>query len=388
MRCSGDRLMRDSRHPGMRASSPLLSIIVGNYNYEKFVIAAVDSALNQTYANIEVIVVDDGSTDGSRELLEPYGDRVRLVFKENGGPTSTIHAGWNSARGDIVMFLDADDMLFMDAAEKIVAAWRPDIVKVQFPLTVIDGDGRARGFVPAAIRPLDEKAIDELVRRRGIYPTPPTSGNAYARRFLSELLPLDAGRFMYGVDGALNAVAPLYGSVISLGVSLGSYRVHGRNMWAGAPLDTDRFLAYIAVGRDEGTFMREHAAKRGVPLSNADPLDHSLVFLERRLALKKLAPSHPASRADSILRLFVNACRCVRVYERGMLRSMTALAWFFATALAPRRLAIKLLAYRYIPRARPAVIGFVADLVKGPSKSLVKADDQSESAVNKTNAAA
>lgn len=372
----------------MRALAPLLSIVVGNHNYEKFVSAAVDSALAQTYDNVEVIVVDDGSTDGSRALLERYRDRVRLVFKENGGATSTIHAGWAAARGEIVMFLDADDMLFADAAEKIVAAWRPDIVKVQFPLTVIDVEGRARGFVPAAIRPLDEKQIGKLVRRWGIYPTPPTSGNAYARRFLAELLPLDAGRFTYGVDGALNAVAPLYGSVISLGVSLGYYRVHGRNMWAGAPLDTDRFLAYIAVGRDEGNFLKEHAAKRGIQLSGADPLDHSLVFLERRLTLKKLAPSHPESQTDNILRLSVNAYRCVGVYERGALRSMAALTWFFATALAPRPLAIRLLAYRYVPRARPAVIGFFARLVRGPSKSFVAPEDQSNRSIKKTNAAA
>ena len=372
----------------MRAFAPLLSIIVGNHNYERFVTAAVDSALGQTYANVEVIVVDDGSTDGSRALLEPYRDRVRLVFKENGGPTSTIHTGWGSAHGDIVMFLDADDMLFADAAEKIVAAWRPDIVKVQFPLTVIDADGRAQGFVPAAIRPLDEREIDRLVRRCGIYPTPPTSGNAYARRFLAELLPLDAERFVYGVDGALNAVAPLYGSVISLGISLGYYRVHGRNMWAGAPLDADRFLAYIAVGRDEGNFLREHAVKRGIQLSNADPLDHSLVFLERRLTLKKLVPSHPEARTDNILHLSVSAYRCVGVYERGVLRSAATLVWFFATALAPRRLAIRLLAYRYIPRARPALIGLFANLVRRPSKSFVTPDDRSDATIKKTNAAA
>ncbi|HLZ64878.1 MAG TPA: glycosyltransferase [Aliidongia sp.] len=348
----------------MPSSLPLLSIVVGNYNYEKFVAFAVDSALRQTYRNIEVIVIDDGSTDGSRALLERYRDRVRLIFKENGGSTSTIHAGWAAARGEIVMFLDADDMLREDAARSVVAAWRPDIVKVQFPLTVIDAEGRPRGFVPAATRALGDKEIDRLVRRWGIYPTPPTSGNAYARRLLAEVLPLDTKRFKYGADGALNAVAPLYGSVISLGVSLGYYRVHGGNLWAGTQLDVDRFLGYVALGREEARFLKEHAARRGIRLSKAEPLDHSLVFLERRLAIRKMAPGHPASRGDHVLALFLKACRCVRIYERGLLRAALKLAWFLVTALAPPRLAVTLLTYHYVPKRRPALFGQVARFVR------------------------
>lgn len=348
----------------MPPTFPLVSIIVGNYNYELFVAAAVDSALQQTYTNLQVIVVDDGSTDGSRALLEQYRSKVELIFKPNGGPTTTIHAGWAAARGDIVMFLDADDMLRADAVEKIVAAWHPGIVKLQFPLTVVDRDGRPQGFVPATIRPLDERQIDRLVRRWGIYPTPPTSGNAYARRLLEQLLPLDLVRFPFGVDGALNAVAPLYGAVISLGVSLGYYRVHGNNLWAGAPLDADRFRAYITIGRDEANFVQEHAALRGVTLSGADPLDHSLVFLERRLTLKKLDPDHPMSRDDRPLKLFLHLCRCVGVYERGLLRSTVTLAWFLATALAPPRIAMKLLAYRYVPAGRPALIDHLVKSVR------------------------
>lgn len=355
----------------MPLTSPLVSIVVGNYNYEMFVAAAVDSALRQTYSNLEVIVIDDGSTDGSRALLKQYRNKVQLIFKPNGGPTTTIHAGWAAARGDIVMFLDADDMLRDDAVEKIAAAWRPDIVKVQFPLTVVDRTGRPQGFVPASIRPLDERQIDHLVRRWGIYPTPPTSGNAYARRLLEELLPLDTVRFPYGVDGALNAVAPLYGAVISLGISLGYYRVHGNNLWAGAPLDAERFRAYITIGRDEANFVREHATRRGVRLSNADPLDHSLVFLERRLTLKKLAPSHPMSRNDRPLRLFLRLCCCVGVYERGVLRSAVTLAWFFATAVAPPWIAMKLLAYRYVPAGRPALIDHLVKSVRRNAEPIV-----------------
>ena len=350
----------------MPPSEPLVSIIIGNYNYERFVTQAVESALAQTYPAVEVVVVDDGSTDGSRALLEPYRDRVRLIFKSNGGATSTLEAGWAQATGEIIMFLDADDMLRPDAVAAIVAAWTPDRVKVQFPLTVIDAEARPLGFVPAATRPLDDARIRDLLRRHGIYPTPPTSGNAYARRFVAALFPLDRRRFPIGVDGALNAVAPLYGSVVSLGTSLGYYRVHGNNMWAGAPLDANRFGAYIAVGRDEARFLAEHAERQGFALDPVDPLDHSLVFLERRLALRKLAPTHPMAREDSALRLFLCACRCAGTNERGLVRAAVALAWFAMAAAAPRALALRVLAYRYVPGARPVLIERMARCIRRP----------------------
>ncbi len=71
----------------------LVTILINNYNYGRFLRQAIDSALDQTYTNIEVLVVDDGSTDESRSVIYSYGDRVRAVFKENGGQASTFNAG-------------------------------------------------------------------------------------------------------------------------------------------------------------------------------------------------------------------------------------------------------------------------------------------------------
>ena len=75
--------------------------------------------------------------------------------------------------------------------------------------------------MPTATWSLSAAQIDQMVRKWGIYPTPPTSGNAYARAFLEQILPLDLAAFPRGADGALNAVVPLYGVVVSLGTSLG-----------------------------------------------------------------------------------------------------------------------------------------------------------------------
>ena len=89
-----------------------VSIVINNFNYARFVTAAVESALGQNYPNCEVIVVDDGSTNDSRELLERFAGRVQLVFKENGGQASAMNTGFRAAHGALIVFLDSDDALF------------------------------------------------------------------------------------------------------------------------------------------------------------------------------------------------------------------------------------------------------------------------------------
>ncbi len=93
-----------------RSILPLVSILINNYNYGKFLKQAVDSCLNQTYENIEVIVVDDGSTDDSKQIINSLCDQIIPVLKQNGGQASAINAGFRVSSGDIICLLDADDL--------------------------------------------------------------------------------------------------------------------------------------------------------------------------------------------------------------------------------------------------------------------------------------
>src|SRR3954463_8415699 len=91
--------------------SPLVSIIIPCFNAERYVGDAIRSALAQTYDSIEVIVIDDGSTDGSLKVIKSFGDAVRIESQPNAGACAARNHGIDLARGEYVQFLDADDLL-------------------------------------------------------------------------------------------------------------------------------------------------------------------------------------------------------------------------------------------------------------------------------------
>jgi glycosyltransferase involved in cell wall biosynthesis len=214
-------------------TAPTVSIVVNNYNYARFLGAAIDSALAQTHPRTEVVVVDDGSTDDSREVIAAYGARVTPVLKANGGQASAFNAGLPVTRGEVVLFLDADDLLLPTAVATAIPLFAdPAVVNVHWPLWMVDADGhRTAGVLPE--RPLAEGDLRDVVIRDGpdSYQGVPTSGNAWSRRFLGRVLPAPEPEYRHGADGYLITVAPLYGRVRTLGEPQGCYRVHGGNQF-------------------------------------------------------------------------------------------------------------------------------------------------------------
>lgn len=94
---------------------PLVSAVIATHNRRHYVVDAVESALNQEYPTLEVLVVDDGSTDGTAQMLrERFGDRIRVIEQENGGVGTARNRGAAEARGDFVAFLDDDDVWLAD----------------------------------------------------------------------------------------------------------------------------------------------------------------------------------------------------------------------------------------------------------------------------------
>lgn len=128
---------------------PLVSVIIPNYNYERYLREAIDSALGQTYPNIEVIIVDDGSHDGSREIIESYGDKITPVFQQNQGVSAARNNGVATCRGEFVAFLDADDIWVPEKIERQMAEFQTHdrVGLVHCSMTLITPDGRVIGEI-------------------------------------------------------------------------------------------------------------------------------------------------------------------------------------------------------------------------------------------------
>ena len=136
--------------PG-RKDGPLVSVVIPAYNGERFLAEAIESALAQTYSAIEVIVVDDGSTDGTGAVIDRFGNSVRSLQQKNAGVSNTRNAGIAIAEGDLIALLDADDIWLPDKIERQVGALRahPQAGLVFCGYTVVDEDLRPRFRVPA-----------------------------------------------------------------------------------------------------------------------------------------------------------------------------------------------------------------------------------------------
>ncbi|MGI9417269.1 MAG: glycosyltransferase family 2 protein [Geminicoccaceae bacterium] len=317
-----------------------LSVVVSSYNYGRYLRAAIDSALAQNCDRLQVIVVDDGSTDDSIDIIRSYGDRVETLFQENQGQIKSCTAGLELCRHEIVIFLDSDDRLEPFAAEEIMALWTPGTVKVQYALQAIDSGGRRVNTVfPKYPHGLTPETIRGELLRAGVYPATTTSGTAFSRHFLQQVMPIPAD-YDCDIDDALNAVAPLHGDVQTLRKTLGQYRVHERNTSAHSELTAERFERYILDSQERARYLADSCKRLGYDLpDNVIENDHA--YWESRLAAAVLKP-------DSRLGLLFPTLRAAfgSILDPGQ-RLMHA-AWAVALTLAPRRFARHLLAQRFI----------------------------------------
>jgi glycosyltransferase involved in cell wall biosynthesis len=208
---------------------PQASIVISSYNYGQFLRACIDSALNQTYSATEVVVVDDASTDDSPDIIRSYGTRVVPVLRErNEGSRETYNVACRVSRGDVVMILDSDDLLCSTAIERAMEVFRdPDVVKVHWPLWKINAHGHRIGGMFPGQPPSEGDLRDELARLGPFaFSSPPTSGNAYSRRFLESVLPVPTES--YG-DAYVSMWALASGKIGRIREPQGFYRWHGQN---------------------------------------------------------------------------------------------------------------------------------------------------------------
>lgn len=132
-------------------AQPKVSIIIPTYNRAHFINEAIDSALAQNYQNVEIIVVDDGSTDETRVVLEGYGDKIHYLYQENQGVPAALNSGIERSSGQYLAFLDDDDI------------WFPEMLEVQ--VAYLEAHPEI-GMVHADILILDETSDDPRLKKR------------------------------------------------------------------------------------------------------------------------------------------------------------------------------------------------------------------------------
>lgn len=322
-----------------------LSVVITNYNYAQFLAAAIDSALALRWDDVEVVVVDDGSTDGSTAVLERYADRVHVISVPNGGQRSAANLGFAATTGDVVVFLDADDVLPSELAARVYEVWSPSVSKVQFRMQRIDTAGVPFGEPFPDWRPVPTPAdIRRWVTHTSAQPTPPGSGNAYSRWFLERIFPLDASTGEAPDSGCL-AAAPFHGDVLTLPDVVVGYRKHGRND-SDLLNDDTRFAREVERARARWRFAQ---LSIGVPERSVDerPLFRSRELLQFRVAAARLdgtsplpgdgrarmlldavrSPLHPGSQPWSARLLVAVWCAAVLMVPRAWVRPLLVRRW-------------------------------------------------------------
>lgn len=352
---------------------PLVSIVINNYNYGHFLREAIESALQQTYEPLEVIVVDDGSTDDSRVVIAEYGDSVVPILKENGGQASALNAGFARSQGEIVIFLDADDVLQATVAQKVVAVYAdaPELARVQYRLQVIDDDGEPTGmFAPPAYLPL---AAGDLRERATALVNgtnwPPTSGNAFSAWSLRRILPMPEKAFRTCADYYLLRANALCGPVAALEETGGYYRLHANNSYLTPELDVQRLRREIRLVQTTGDCLQQFLDKAKIteaPDKYGELVERcDEIYLAQRLVSLKLEPDHHPMTEGPLRSLSWRGARAAaQRMDLSAPLKLVHILWFVAMLVAPRSMA-RGLSRQLLPASRTSMDPVLKSLQTG-----------------------
>lgn len=349
-----------------------LSVVIPNHNYADYVGTAVKSALDIRWPKVEVIVVDDGSTDNSLEVIKTYADRITLISQANAGQMPSCVNGFRRCTGDVVIFLDSDDALHPDIMAEIAAAWSDAASKFQFQMRVVDAGGDPTGSIlPQYYSHPTPQDIRSWVTTTGVYPTPPGSGSAYPRSVVERIFNFESDFTDRAPDSYLIAAAPVYGDVITIPKPLVDYRVHGLNHGAHLELDDSRFAREVDLTRRRHKFFTEVASSASMPV-DAGALNRNLLFLCLRAASYSLRPDiHPIA-GDSPLQIASATFRALAFPQGFSHAQRTSLfLWMILALFSPRGLRRSVVRWRYVPTARPQwmkrALGMLRVVKKAPA---------------------
>jgi glycosyltransferase involved in cell wall biosynthesis len=278
-----------------------VSIILPAYNYERYLAQAIDSVLAQTYPAFELIVVDDGSTDGTPEIIASYGDRIQALRQRNAGVNAAVSAGMDRARGAYLATIGADDFWPEDRLERLAGALNADdeLGLVWGDMAVTDADGTVQlpSVWAGGVIPLwEDRIVGRLLLRNFI-----AGGSMMVRASLRDRfhpIPSHGGYEDWWVAWQIATVAP----VRPVQGVVNYYRLHGENMNFNAT--GDRVLKLMEVelpfrrwALKTVEFAQVTPDDMMAALRHHDALAQRYVEYDLAAARKLLAPDKAAARS-------------------------------------------------------------------------------------------
>jgi glycosyltransferase involved in cell wall biosynthesis len=216
-----------------------VSVLIDTYNHEKFIETAIRSVLAQEdvgQMTIEIIVVDDGSTDGTRKAIEGFGAQVRYMYKPNGGQASAFNSGIPLCHGEVICFLDGDDWWHPKKVRKVIDAFSRNEALVAVGHSIIEVDEASGNNF--RIGPENEVLVNFRSREAvELFHSSAcclgTSRLAVRRSTALALLNIPE-RLVFEADEYMFTLLPLIGQVIILPEALTFYRIHQNNLFQGS----------------------------------------------------------------------------------------------------------------------------------------------------------
>lgn len=264
---------------------PRVTAAINNYNYGRYLPDAIESILAQEYAGgIDIVVVDDGSSDDSAERVKPYLDRVRWVALEHGGQAAAFNAAFERSPNDIVCLLDADDWWEPGRVAKVVAAFEkhPGAGYVQHYLQEVDAHGLP---VPKdfPVQP-ETYTLSDLLDGQAVFSG--TSGASVRLSKLKGILPVPE-QLDYCADEYLYHHALFAAPMVNLPGVLGKRRLHGSNLYHGNAADPEWLARNIQVQDKLDTALEVRLAGHRKRFSADNERRRRLERLQKRFLLAR-----------------------------------------------------------------------------------------------------
>jgi glycosyltransferase involved in cell wall biosynthesis len=333
-----------------------LSVIIANYNYRDFVGTAIESALAVDWPDKEVIVVDDASTDDSRTIIEGFQGRVAAYFRSKSHQLGAHMFGFEQSTGEIIIFLDSDDLLEPEVMQEVARVWRPGISKAQYRMNLIDATGAQLG---SALPQFPTKDDPEKLRRAFLrtmaYTTPPGTGNAYSRDFVRSAFAMAPGTIRES-DAVLLTLAPMMGDILTIRRPLARYRIHATNTMLMHSLDGAKIRRRLQQDGELALLFTTALQQLHLPPAH-EPLSRNFNHLQYRFASYLIEPSAHPFPGDTLIGLGCRLAYAAITYSQMPLRERTMLLlWIIACALTPSSYQRNLIEWRFVAISRPAVL--------------------------------